>query len=93
MCLAHWRIQMRNLLVKTNKKDNLQTGESAADVNEPPSLYADAEMWVKKGDSMQMMPHRKQKKSNFKAEVFLSLICYLFNLIFFKLISLCAVEI
>lgn len=74
MFLAQWRIQMRNLLVKANKQDNLQTGESAADINEPPSLYADAEMWVKKGDSMPIMLHRKQKKSIFKAEVFLSLI-------------------
>lgn len=70
MFLAQWRIQMRNLLVKANKQDNLQTGESV----EPPSLYADAEMWVKKGDSMPIMLHRKQKKSIFKAEVFLSLI-------------------
>lgn len=70
MCLAQWHIQMRNLLVKANKQDNLQTGESAADVNEPPSLYADAEMWVKKGDSMLIMLHRKQKSPSSKQRFF-----------------------
>lgn len=61
---------MRNLLVKANKQDNLQTGESVADINEPPSLYADAEMWVKKGDSMPIMLHRKQNSPSSKQRFF-----------------------
>lgn len=62
------------MLKQTNRTTFKLESLSAADINEPPSLYADAETWVKKGDSMPIMLHRKQKKSIFKAEVFLSLI-------------------
>lgn len=55
---------MGNLLAKANKQDNCHTGESAADVNEPPSLYVDVEMWVKEGDSIEMILHSPSSKQS-----------------------------